>query len=312
MLLAYARFLGFHYSRAGCGGEAVRRIAAFPPHPLRTRFFQRIKAFWAQPIVIFSRFFADGILFQKQGILPVATQSAPHTSPPCGRMECFLMDHEKKSGGFKSFLREKGYYIVLLLCAAVVGVSGYFLLAKDRAELQTETPVNATLGEPASTDGASVPTVLRPTLPSTEPETTEAQPEKRLKPVEGEALNTFAADRLSYNETTRDWRLHEGIDLKAELGQDVYCAMDGTVVTVYDDKSLGTTVVVRHNDGFTTHYANLDENVPVQAGQNVQAGTVLGTVGSTACSETASGPHLHFAVYSSHQPLDPLTFLAGE
>ena len=42
------------------------------------------------------------------------------------------------------------------------------------------------------------------------------------------------------------------------LGQDVYCAMDGTVVTVYDDKSLGTTVVVRHNDGFTTHYANLD------------------------------------------------------
>ena len=222
------------------------------------------------------------------------------------------MDHEKKSGGFKSFLREKGYYIVLLLCAAVVGVSGYFLLAKDRAELQTETPVNATLGEPASTDGTSVPTVLHPTLPSTEPETTEAQPEKRLKPVEGEALNTFAADHLSYNETTRDWRLHEGIDLKAELGQDVYCAMDGTVVTVYDDKSLGTTVVVRHNDGFTTHYANLDENVPVQAGQNVQAGTVLGTVGSTACSETASGPHLHFAVYSSHQPLDPLTFLAGE
>ena len=38
MLLAYARFLGFQYSRAGCGGEAVRRIAAFPPHPLRTRF----------------------------------------------------------------------------------------------------------------------------------------------------------------------------------------------------------------------------------------------------------------------------------
>mgnify|MGYP004486302373 CR=1 FL=1 len=38
MLLAYARFLGFHYSRAGCGGEAVRRFAAFPPHPLRTRF----------------------------------------------------------------------------------------------------------------------------------------------------------------------------------------------------------------------------------------------------------------------------------
>ena len=38
MLLAYARFLGFHYSRAGCGGEEVRRFAAFLPHPLCTRF----------------------------------------------------------------------------------------------------------------------------------------------------------------------------------------------------------------------------------------------------------------------------------
>ena len=38
MLLAYTRFLGFHHSRAGCGGEKVRRIAAFPLHPLRTRF----------------------------------------------------------------------------------------------------------------------------------------------------------------------------------------------------------------------------------------------------------------------------------
>ena len=40
MLLAYARFLGFHYSRAGCGGEAVRRIAAFPPRSLCTRFYK--------------------------------------------------------------------------------------------------------------------------------------------------------------------------------------------------------------------------------------------------------------------------------
>ncbi len=221
------------------------------------------------------------------------------------------MDHEKKSGGFRSFLREKGYYIVLLLCAAVVGVSGYFLLTKDRAELQTDAPVNATLSETPST-ASTLPTLTRPTLPEAETESTEPQAAPRRRPVEGEALNTFAADQLSYNETTRDWRLHEGVDLRAEPGQDVLCAMDGTVVTVYDDKSLGTTVVVRHGDGFTTHYANLNEHVPVQVGQSVQAGTVLGTVGSTACSETADGPHLHFAVYSSHQPQDPIAFLSGQ
>ena len=55
MLLAYARFLGFQYFCAGCGGEEVRRFAAFPPHPLRTRFSkEQLKQSGGVAIITFS------------------------------------------------------------------------------------------------------------------------------------------------------------------------------------------------------------------------------------------------------------------
>ena len=59
-------------------------------------------------------------------------------------------------------------------------------------------------------------------------------------------------DCLSYNETTRDWRVHNGVDIAAEEGTPVMAAADGQVYTVYEDETMGTTVVIRHEDGYTT------------------------------------------------------------
>ena len=70
------------------------------------------------------------------------------------------------------------------------------------------------------------------------------------------------------------------------------------------------TVVLRHTDGYTTHYSNLDEAIAVKVGDTVEAGTVLGTVGQTACIETAAQPHLHFAVFRNNVPVDPEDFFA--
>ena len=218
-----------------------------------------------------------------------------------------------KSKGFRSFVKEKGYYIVLLLCAAAVGVSGYFLLT-DRSDPEpVETPVSATIA-PTKIN----PSVTKPSQ-STEPTegsaATESTAPKKLtvqRPVDGETLNAFAADHLAFNETTRDWRTHEGVDLSAALGQEVLAAAEGSVYTIYEDECLGMTVVLRHADGYTTHYSNLAEEVAVSVGDNVEAGTVLGTVGQTANIETATAPHLHFAVFRNNAPTDPADFLNAE
>ena len=131
------------------------------------------------------------------------------------------------------------------------------------------------------------------------------------RPAEGAVVQSYSMDRLAYNGTTRDWRTHAGMDIAAPAGSEVRAAAEGTVAAVYEDELLGQTVAVEHPGGWVTHYANLAEEVQVSAGDRVEAGQVLGTVGRTALAEIGSEPHLHFAVYRNNVPQDPEAFLAG-
>ena len=230
------------------------------------------------------------------------------------------MQHNNKSKGFRSFVKEKGYYIVLLLCAVAVGTSAYFLLTRERpAEQTTVAPVIATeaaASEETVSESAQVKETAQQNTPAAQkPETaTEPTSPKRLetaRPLDGESVTAFSVDHLAYNETTRDWRTHEGVDYRAEEGQEVCAAADGTVYAIYEDESLGMTVVLQHADGYTTHYSNLNEEVSVSVGQSVARGDVLGVVGTTACVETATMPHLHFAVYQNNSPVDPEEFFTN-
>ena len=88
----------------------------------------------------------------------------------------------------------------------------------------------------------------------------------------------------------------------------ICAAADGTVYTIYEDERYGTTVVLRHSGGFTTHYANLSEEPDVAVGDTVRAGQRLGTVGQTALTETGDAPHVHFALYNGNTPEDPAEY----
>jgi murein DD-endopeptidase MepM/ murein hydrolase activator NlpD len=124
-------------------------------------------------------------------------------------------------------------------------------------------------------------------------------------PLAGETLTVYAMDSLCYNPTTRDWRVHDGIDIAADAGTPVYAAAAGTVSATYEDDTMGTTVVITHEGGYVTCYSNLTEEIPVAVGELVKEGAVLGCVGSTAGAETASQPHIHFALYQNEKPLNP-------
>ena len=233
------------------------------------------------------------------------------------------MHDNKGSGSFRGFLKEKGYYIALILCVAAIGISGYLYYRNENADPKGQqslsatvpagtNPVSATAGK--NDDAVSViatkPAVTDPqngpTAPSKETEPTKL---KTMYPVEGETVSAYAMEELSYNETTRDWRVHNGIDLKASAGTDVVAAADGTVYTVYQDDSMGTTVVLQHEGGYVTKYASLSEDLAVQAGDTVKMGDVLGQVGSTALVETALGDHVHFAVTCDGKSVDPMECL---
>jgi len=210
-----------------------------------------------------------------------------------------------KQKSFSSF-RGKGYYIALILCALAIGVTGYlyYRTASDE-QPQLENP-GATQPDDdvqavATTPGGDPSTATQPTTPG-----------KTLKtgaPASGNIIVPYSMDALAYNQTTRDWRVHDGIDIAAQAGAPVYAAADGTVYTVYDDDTMGTTVVIRHEGGYTTSYSSLSEDVKVSPGDTVTVGQIIGSVGQTALLEYTIGDHLHFSVTANGEAMDPEDFL---
>ena len=205
----------------------------------------------------------------------------------------------------------RGYYIALVLCAAAIGISGYLYYrgtgeevqpaAAEQVQQESNVPVVATKPGTVLPEATEVP------------QTTQApagKPARTAAPLEGELVAPYSMECLSYNETTRDWRVHAGCDLAAEVGTPVKAAADGEVYTVYEDDSMGTTVVIRHQGGYTTHYASLAEDVPVKAGDKVTLGQTIGTVGSTALMESALGDHVCFRVTLDGDVIDPAEFLS--
>ena len=213
----------------------------------------------------------------------------------------------------KNFKRAagKGYYIALVLCAAAIGITSYVYYRNTNKDVETDVLEASAPVEQA--DVAVIATQPKPVTPeNSTTEATRPAGKKTLKtgaPVEGQEVFGYAMEVLSYNQTTRDWRTHNGVDIAAETGTQVMAAADGEVYTVYEDETMGYTVVIRHEGGYTTHYSSLGEDVRVQAGDQVLLGDVIGTVGETALVETVLGPHVHFSVSYQDMPMDPAEFL---
>lgn len=207
---------------------------------------------------------------------------------------------------FSGNVSGKGYYIALVLCAIAIGITGYLYYRNtDNTKPSLQNPANIT----APQQNEDVQAVATQPNGELQPTTPPKKPSKTQSPVAGKTVLEYSMDALCYNQTTRDWRVHDGVDIAAEAGTPVSAAADGTVYTVYEDETMGMTVVIRHEGGYTTRYASLAQDVAVKAGDVVTAGQKIGAVGSTALLESGIGDHLHFSVSCNGTILDPTEFL---
>ena len=214
----------------------------------------------------------------------------------------------KKTSGFG--IRGKGLYIALVLCAAAIGITSY-VTNRNNTESDTPQSVEAAATQPPLPEDVQA-VAAEPTAENVQAPAEPTQPEmlKTTAPLAGKEVFGYSMEALSYNQTTRDWRTHDGVDIAAEAGTEVVAAADGEVYTTYEDETLGHTVVIRHAQGYTTRYSSLSEDLQVKPGDRVTMGQVIGTVDSTALVETVLGPHLHFSVSYRDTPMDPAEFLS--
>ncbi len=129
------------------------------------------------------------------------------------------------------------------------------------------------------------------------------------KPVEGEIVREYAKDNLIYSTTLEEWTTHMGIDIKADKTTVVKSAEAGTVKSIKNDPRYGLTIVVEHENGFQTVYANLLTSEFVVEGEKVEKGQSLGTVGNTAIFESADEAHLHFEILKDSIQVDPSIYI---
>jgi murein DD-endopeptidase MepM/ murein hydrolase activator NlpD len=98
---------------------------------------------------------------------------------------------------------------------------------------------------------------------------------------------------------------HNGLDLAAPAGTDVYAAREGTVAESGSDPVYGLYVVIAHADNWASLYGHLSSASAVP-GAKVGRDTVIGKVGSTGQS---TGPHLHFELRKNGAAQDPSKLL---
>ena len=238
------------------------------------------------------------------------------------------MNSRDSGARLERFFNGKGFYIVLFLCAAVIGASAWMMAAGERtmveeiSVMQQEEPERVETVILPPEEQESVP--VQVTAPEETPQPVMAEEEMRAEPVwSGEALLSqvyvwpvegsvergHSQQTLGYDVTMRDWRTHAGVDIGAALGTPVCAAHSGMVESVRRDDLLGTVVTVDHGDGTAALYANLAEEPAVGAGTWVEAGSLIGAVGDTALCEIGQEGHLHFAIMVDGLAADPMDYL---
>ncbi len=121
-------------------------------------------------------------------------------------------------------------------------------------------------------------------------------------PITAPTSGVFGS-RRTYNGQERSW--HKGHDLAAKTGTTIKAPADGIVRLARDTFMSGNLVMLDHGGAVTSVYAHMDR-MDVKVGDEVKAGDVIGTVGTTGRS---SGPHLHWGMYWKNVAIDPILWV---
>lgn len=204
----------------------------------------------------------------------------------------------------------------------LIGVLGVIVFAAI-AVFATATRGGGALAVPAATPTPSA-TPIAAASPEPSPETL-ATHVRLIRGFRYPIAGALLPEGESYlPNSPRDYRAgyHEGVDFPVAAGTPVLAAKDGHIVRIDQnftdwsavernaaladalalgytpertlDRIRGRQVWIDHGDGIVTRYAHLGSVGRMQVGAYVEAGTVIGAVGSSGLPE--GGPHLHFEI----------------
>lgn len=224
---------------------------------------------------------------------------------------------------FSKFISGKGFYVSLVACVTVVGAAAFITYKQTAEKLKNQLqqmPQQTSVTdydyydeiENANAEKDNEPKETTTTTEETTAQTTEqtvaVTKQPFLNPVNGEILNDYSFGNLVKSQTLNCWITHDGIDIKADCGTQVKAMTSGKITDIYEDANWGNCMVIDHGNGIVGYYFGLNKELPVQVGEVVCAGTIIGAVGEISC-ECAESPHLHFGIKKDGQWDNPYNYI---
>ena len=230
------------------------------------------------------------------------------------------------------FMEGKGFYIVLFLCVAAIGISGYYLfngltgavggfgsdptaavsgqaeMEKDQTDVQTPTDQDQAAEDTVKTDDTAKEEEPAPQEEAA-PDEEAAESTAYVWPVQGDVARDFSLEVFAYDTTMGDWRTHNGTDFSVAAGAPVLAVCDATVGAVWTDGLRGSCLRLDCGDKTYVTYCGLAANDAVTPGMTVKAGQEIGKVGNTMLTESMEESHLHIEVIKNGRYQDPEQFL---
>lgn len=241
---------------------------------------------------------------------------------------------DNKDGSFRQKLKEKSFYFSAVLAFAVIIASvvvSYYASDRKVIQNQTTTTAQTELSLPAEAEKTDVPDE-RPQLyedetqqlpdeteemtsateetPTEEPQTKAVFENKEyVLPINETVTKWFSLDTQQYSKTMGDWRVHLGIDLEGQEGENVCSVGNGKVSNVVSDTKWGYIIEIDYGE-FVVRYCGISQDGAVGIDQKVSAGEVIGKLSEIPC-EALDGVHLHLEVIKDGVNVDPVKALGA-
>lgn len=207
----------------------------------------------------------------------------------------------------------KNLYSAAALALCVTALFAFWMSNRNNNIVDAPENTEATLTTEEQTEPESDVEVNTPVtgVPDMRDETT-SSPSKQnayfALPLENGITKEFSNGEIVKNNTTDDWRTHNGIDMTGTLGDPVHAVNNGIVTEVYDDALWGTVVVIDHYEGVIAEYRGLGRGSTVQVGDEVKINDKVGNLGEIPI-EKSDGVHLHFEIYKDGKAVSPSDYL---
>lgn len=181
---------------------------------------------------------------------------------------------------------------------------------KEDKALKEEKPIQAAVPASAGAKAEDGTDKTEQAGEEAEKEKEKEEPFALAAPLNGKIMVPFSGDSLIFSETMQDFRKHGGVDIKSAILEKVRSAEAGVIKEIKTDRSLGITIVIDHENGFESVYANLSTAEMVRAGDRVEKGVIISGVGDTASTETGEEAHLHFELLKDGKAVNPEDYIA--